>query len=530
MKNLNLLFCIFVCVYGIILNADSPFNRDIPTVRNFISQSYMATRPAYQRLAVFQPLWHDIIYTNCSAQKSAWQIIGMYADSSHRQRDIYYFFPSCREELLVAGDDFLNTIHIRDVRAEWLSLPSDFKGFMTIRPQQKQACAVVEYHKDLCDFFDIQFLKDYWISIIAPIVYMQNNMHLTQAISHHPDRTQDHDGPYDIRQAFCQPSWNFARICGTMRKTQWAELRMRLGKAYLAHDGFELIYFSGLSIPTSQEQQAYCMFYPVTGFNGHLGIELGFHAQLLLSRDDGLCACSLFVGLESMFLVHHKQYRTFDLIGKPWSRYLLFNRRGGPTDQNISGVNVLTRRIRVHPYTVADFVVAWRMKTTNYEMEVGYNVWGHGNEKLEFTRKCYDERFGCRSCCMLESCNCAPSGGCRPCRRTLCECGESEFGIAGQGPIDPAAPVWQASSACKSTIMHQAENDPVFIAIKDSDLDLYSGAARTTIIHSLYASLGRLWDNKMAQHFVGGGVFVDIPQQNSVLAMWGVWFKGGATF
>jgi len=512
------------------LRADSPFNPQHMSTRNYISQTYMMTRPIYQQVADEQSLWHNVVYYKQGAIRSALQMTAFYGNSSYLERSSYYFMPFCSNEAIVAGDDFDG---LRDIRAEWLQLPSDFKGYLSMRPWQRQASVLLQYNQDLKKLFHITFLSDYWVEVYAPIVYMENDLNLRQTISHYPTCTSNPNGPCTIYESFRNPNWFYLKICGKKRTVQLAEVRLRAGKAYIAKDGFELIYFSGLSIPTSKGLDPCYMFSPVTGFNGHLGMELGFFSQVLLSRDDHPYAFSLFVGLDSVFLFDREQYRTFDLIGKPWSRYLLFNQRHGPPNQNIPGVNVMTRKVKVHPYNVIDFACGGRIKTRCYEWEIGYGLWGHGKEKIEFTRQCYDERFGCKSCCMFEGCTQCAQGNtsmCRPCHRNLCECTESEFGIAGNGPLDPEADLWEASTACRSTIGFRAANDAAFEGIKDSDYDLYSGAARSAVVNQVYASVGRLWDEGEIEGFMGAGFFVDLPLKNSALEMWGFWLKGGANF
>lgn len=529
MKN-SLLFLCALVMHAAMLFADSPFNPHHMSTRNYISQTYMMTRPIYQRIAAEQALWHNIVYDKKGACRSALQVTAFYGNSSPLERSSYYFMPFCSDEAIVAGDDFHD---LRDIRAEWLQLPSDFKGYLRLKPRQRQASVLIQYNQDLKKVFNISFLSDYWVEVYLPVVYMENDLCLDQKISHFPTCSNNPNGPCNLYQAFCNCDWFYLKIGGKKRTAQLAELRLRLGKAYIAKNGFELIYFSGLSIPTSKAQDPCYMFSPVTGFNGHLGMEVGFFSQILLSRDNHPYAFSLFIGLESMFLFDRMQYRTFDLISKPWSRYLLFNRRHGPPNQNIPGVNVMTRKVNVHPYNVVDFAFGGRIKTDCFEWEIGYGLWGHGKEKIEFSRKCYDERFGCKSCCMFEGCTQCAQGNqsaCRPCHRNNCECTESEFGIAGTGPLDPDAAMPEASTACRSTIGYKAPNDLTFQGIKNSDYDLYSGAARSAIVNQVYASVGRLWQKEQGERFMGAGFFVDLPLKNSALEMWGFWLKGGSSF
>src|SRR5207244_8999669 len=103
------------------------------------------------------------------------------------------------------------------------------------------------------------------------------------------------------------------------------------------------------------------------------------------------------------------QLRTFDLVNKPWSRYMQYNRKNGPPNENIPGVNVLTLKTRVKPFGLFDFTMGMRVKTLHFEYELGYNIWGHAQEQLYLREEFISQ--------------------CRP-----------EFGIAGVGAINPTAP------------------------------------------------------------------------------------------
>lgn len=510
------------------VRGDSPFHRYPPPQDVFIGQSFMFTRPGYQRLSMKNSLWHSVAYNEKGPQEAAFQSIGYYQESSPYDYGPYYFMPSCKKEIMISGDDQKSNIYYRDVRAEWLNLPSDFVGFMSLCPAQRQAGAIIEYQQDFSRFTKNDFLNDYWLNISIPLVWVKNDIGLTQAIGNYGTPV---DGqPRDIRQAFRQCDWYYSKICGAKQLVEPAEINFRLGKAYLSKNNFQLIYYTGLSIPMSKGQDARYMFAPVAGYNGQLGLEVGFQGQIVLSKDEACCVFCLFAELESIFLLQDKQYRTFDLCRKPWSRFMLFNRRHGPPDQRIPGVNVLTRRVQVSPYTVVDFATGWRMKVGNIECEFGYGLWGHGTEKIEFLRKCQDERFGCRACYNIEPCD-QGTGICRPCHQTPCSCEESEFGIAGTGcRISPISGQCEATSACQSTINYQASNDDAFISIRDSDLDLLSASSRSAILHSAYASVGTFVHRGNITSFCGAGLAVDVPQRNSSLAGWSVWVKGGATF
>lgn len=242
------------------------------------------------------------------------------------------------------------------------------------------------------------------------------------------------------------------------------------------------------------------MFDPIAGYNGHWGWLAGVDMQVLLSTDDSPYSVCFFAALESVFLIHNSQYRTFDLVCKPWSRYLQYVRRHSLPDAYVPGVNVLTRKVRVHPYTLVDFACGWRVISDRLEFEIGYGIWGHGDEKIEL--KCG------------------------------AKCPENnDYGIAGLAPVG----FHEAVTASQSTIQNQAPYDhddqgvPIFVPVTESQLDLLSAASRSALNHKIFASIGRLHHGCLS-YLYGVGIYAEIPQWRTSLQSWGIWAKYGVTF
>lgn len=472
--------------------ADSPFQHK-PFDPTYSHQTFMFTRPAYQQASIQEGLWHSIIYEKKGTWKGAFRLTGIVQISNeftHKVRQ--YFLLPCREELLIAGDDVPEFFYDRDVRAEWLGLPSNFSGSMTANPHQKQFGFVFEFHQDLCSFTDINFLKEYWIRAAIPLMSVENELKVHTWGQHNLGA----ECPHTIEEALCQSTWHFAKMGCKHTVTEPSELNIRLGKNYLAHDFYQLTYFTGLSIPVAGRQKPEHLFYPFAGYNGHMGVEAGLHVQVPLSRELYPYACSMFFGIDNIFLVRDKQCRTFDLVDKPWSRYMLFSRIHGSPYEKIPGVNVLTRYVRVFPYGLADFSCGFRLRTDHVEIELGYNVWGHGSEKLQPVHHFHEE-----------------------------------FGIAGTDPItDPVTGIKEASTASKSTISFLAADDTTFVPICESDVDWKSGASRAAINHKVHITIGGLQNGEKFDGLFGMGVYFEFPQRDTALFSWGVWATVGATF
>ncbi len=73
------------------------------------------------------------------------------------------------------------------------------------------------------------FCIDYWVSIVMPIVAVQQNLALQQWNIHNPSSNH----PCDIIQAFNNPAWNFARMNGQKKQVAVADIFVRMGKNVL---------------------------------------------------------------------------------------------------------------------------------------------------------------------------------------------------------------------------------------------------------------------------------------------------------
>jgi len=506
MKKHLLLALIIGCAVGTILS-EHEYKHKIND--DEFSKTFMYTHPANQNLSMMQAGWHTFIYNKKTKNKTAAQFISFYEESLPNLRTGIYFLPVvCSNKVEVRGDN-ANDVLDRDVRSEWLRIDSDtFTGSLSLYPKQKQFGIRADIHQDLGNILNISLFEDYWINFSLPITIVENDIGFQQHdIGGKP--AFDAEGPHDLFEAFNQSEWRYGRI-PTKKLTAigLSELSIRVGRAYLARDNFQLIYYSGLNIPTTTKNNPKYLFDAYAGNNSNIGFITGVNFNLQTNRDTNCFYCCVFANLESTFFIRDTQYRTVDLKHKPWSRYLLFNKKGGPPDQLIPGVNVLTLKMRVRPYTMLDFSAGWRVGSDWFEGEVAYGIWGHGDEKV----------------------------------RPLCHFPEI-YGIAGTGEL----PDHTATSASKSTIKEQADNDRIptldcsgssptivcketFVTIDKKDLDFKSAASQSAFVHRFHMCGSFLNKCDIFDAFLSVGIYYEAPQNNAALNLIGVWAKCGATF
>ena len=455
--------------------------------RTYSARSFMFTKPAYWDIVAEQALWHDVVYNKQGHILGGLQFMPYYQRSMDLKRTSQYFLIDKKTELLVAGDDVIADLPIRDIRAEWLGITnSNFQGNLTINPRQEQFGFVFEYHQDLKRWLDFPFVRDMYISVIAPFCSVANNLNLRQFNIANPGTTF----PRNIIEAFDQPSWLFGKMNPkTKRRTNLAELKILLGTSYESRDYLQMNYNSILVIPIADKEHPEYLFDPVVGNNHHMGIGAAMNIQAPLNRDTTNVAFCFFLDLESIILIRNKQYRTFDLRDKPWSRFLLMNELEGYEPRtNVPGVNLMTYKAVIKPFNVVDFAMGWRTKTRNAEFEAGWGIWGHGYERIDHIKD-FDKVFG----------------------------------IAGTEP---------GTTASRSTISQQAPNDPddTFVPITPFDLDLQSGANPGTLNFRVFMSAGYVNNQRYHDTIFGAGWSIDLPYKNSTVQVWKAWIKLGATF
>ncbi len=147
---------------------------------------------------------------------------------------------------------------------------------------------------------------------------------------------------------------------------------------------------------------------------------------------------------------------------------------------------MLTREVKVHSYGVFDFSTGARLKHRYFELEAGYNIWGHPNERIEFFEPLIFNE-----------------------------------GIAGSTPC---------TTASNSTINNQAQDDTEFVTLCESDLDIHSAEGASALNHIFFFGGGAHHLEECFECFIGLGFFTEWPQKNRPLPSVGGWAKIGISF
>lgn len=468
-----------------------------------IARTFLLTRPAYRNIAAQNSLWHDMIFNACQPHSVAFQILPIYQKSLSTGGLTRYFLfdDACGDDhknfLVVKGDDEIaGNQYSRDIRAEWINLPSTFTGSFTVNPKQQQFGLWLEGYYSLKNLFTSELFKTIWLGVALPVHFVENSINLTE----YPPQvaqTPRPIAPVSIAQALSNPAWNFAKFGPKKKIFDVAELDFKIGSNFLDQDGFQLCLYTMAVAPLHGYANPEFVFSPALGTNRHFGYGTGLIMQLPLTRDIERCFLSFFFEIENIYFFRDSQKRTFDLKCKPWTRYLLLVNRDGTL--NIPAVNVLTLNARVRPFNMVDMTTGFRYQSCGAEFEVGFDVWARGREDVK-----------------------------------LKDCFSCDYGIQGVGYIDGTT---VPATASTSTIGVLGPNDinpftghEIFVPITGNDIELSSAAARGSINFRLHVAGGYTSYGPCALCFFGAGGFIEMPNYNTDFKRFGVWAKLGFGF
>lgn len=227
----------------------------------------------------------------------------------------------------------------------------------------------------------------------------------------------------------------FARMCkSSMKETRLADLRAELGWNFFQREDSHLGFNFQFAAPTGNRPNAGYVFDAIVGNGGHWEFGGGLTGSYVFWRNDAQDAhigAYLDASLTHMFATRQK--RTFDLVNKPLSRYMLamkfgapVNVTGGPNQQaslteleieagkpkaEFKGVynpvaNLTTMDVDVSVALQADIALWLNYTTGNLSFDVGYNFWGRSCEKVECVECDFDP-------CCVDLNICAPGQKCK---------------------------------------------------------------------------------------------------------------------
>ncbi|KKP35971.1 MAG: hypothetical protein UR26_C0001G0015 [candidate division TM6 bacterium GW2011_GWF2_32_72] len=497
-------FLIFLTIFTG-LNADTTSQDCIHFGSKYFGKSFMYTRPAYQSVSMVQSFWHAITHGKKSPFLAGFQAIAFGEQSISHVKTGYYFLPARKRVITVKGDgdDFVNNTFLeRDIRAEWLGLPSSFSGNFQIDPKQEQMGFWFEYSQDLKKFLSHSFFKYFSLNVVLPIIVeMKNNINFKEdVVGNNVGCLGSCVG--EIGEALSSCDMHYSRFSmKDLNKSGVPEIRLNLVSNYHNDKGFEVSSVTGVAVPVEKKPNIDYIFAPQLGNNRHFNFIAGANFQVPFSSQDAGYLFALFLDVESILALKNYEYRTFDLKNGVWTRYLLLREKDSA--RTIPGVNYLTIKAKVEPFNQVDLSVGLRYVCGHFSLDSGFGYWGHGDEKITVK----DKHFRANA-----------------------------YGIAGdEYEVESVKYYPSASLSTISTVSGTDSGsgfvrDSNFTYITKDDLDLKSCAATEAATYKFHIAAGFQGEGEQYAGFGGIGGFIETPHQNSALSKWGFWAKIGLTF
>jgi hypothetical protein len=326
--------------------------------------------------------------------------------------------------LIINGTDNAQ-VNAKEWMAENFLLPSDFTSTVTFKPLVQNILVDFDWYMGLD-----KWVKGLYFRLYGPVVNNRTNLRATEDITHAPVAVSDtyqagyfaqtdvatdqlfgsaleffHGDtlPGTINGITVAPlafaKWNG---CGHMSKTGFAELRGEFGWNYLREN-----YRVGLNIqaaaPTGTRPKGEWLLEPQIGNGKHweLGVGLSGHWTMWRSEDEEK-HFDLVLEADITHLFNAKQKRTFDLLGKPNSRYMLAEKltTNKGTTNSLSGdsnadlefanayspvANFSTRDITVNIGAQGDAIIMLNYTSRGFSWDLGYNIWGMSRENIHLS-------------------------------------------------------------------------------------------------------------------------------------------------
>jgi hypothetical protein len=331
--------------------------------------------------------------------------------------------------LVISGLETENRNNTKDWMAENFLLPRNFKSTITFSP------LVQDFLVDFNLYVGLdEWVKGLYFRIYGPVVNNRTNLRAKETLiepgTEAGNYTRGYFSPQSVvttdqlfRSALQFFSGSpliapidtitftpllFGKInpSRTHSKTGFAELRGEFGWNYL-HEDYHFGFNIQSAAPTGKRPNGEFLLEPEIGNGKHweLGIGLSGHWTMWRSEDEEK-HFDFIIEADITHLFNAKQRRTFDLIGKPNSRYMLAEKlvpidtdspnhltgasgSAGVEFGNIYSpvANFSTRDIGVTIGVQGDIIAMLNYTSRGFSWDLGYNFWGMSQEKIHLSNK-----------------------------------------------------------------------------------------------------------------------------------------------
>ncbi len=524
------------------------------------SRSHFSSRPQFQSAS--PEMVSPFRYQKNIAEKSSWggsfQAV-LFGGSSTDSDDLAeYLMPfgsssvSVSENLIADAANTLHAEHFNILSNDFFTdapyamrdrpaTKDSFKSSISMRPQEWSVGLGLKYHQIL---FNRKSNNPWWMSISSPLVHVERDVRLQETVENdggglaqvigatsmsqfiapftYPETAGVIQGLQSSMQgALVQPAWLYGKISSKEQsRTGFADVEVKVGNVMYQSLSAMLDVYAGVLFPTGNKDKAHYLFAPQVGNGRHVGIMVGGTFEWVIkSAEHSSWGFKYESAMNLQYLFANTQKRSFDLNGKPWSRYAeVYKDKAQATSAaalvptataeaffvrsllSTPGINVFTQDMHVNPgfnFTWNNGFVATH-KSWNFE--AGYNLHARESESVHL-------KHGWTEGPALK----APDGA---------------------GQTNPARDI--TASAVLNQLMPTTTVKSILnyddSIIKHSDLNLGSAAHPSLIAHTFYGSCGyRCQDSRLPIGCALGSSY-EFPGSNRALTRWAVWAKTDISF
>ncbi len=503
------------------------------------SHSFFSIRSPFQSASPERvTLFRDAALRKCDRYQGGLQAVVFGGESTNSKALARYFLPFDKDTLIFANDNAPGSLinglpnpNFRDVNAFFFNIQTtaiDFKSRVKFSPRHSYVGLGLDWKK----YFGSRECgpKRWWLEISLPIVHVRNEVKCIETIENlgvagaflGDDTGEPPVGASLVNRSVCEAfrglkpffvgamsggaitgsGFKFGKIDGAKSKNGIADIEFKVGYDFAQEECYHGDLYVGVVIPTGNKPKGEFVFEPIVGNNHHFALMWGgsFGYELWRSCDDRQDVRFEFE-INGRYLFRNTQTRSFDLVDKSWSRYMLVFREFA-NSQNVTpeeGINVFTQKLHVTPRYAQDFNCGLVYDICDWQAELGYNFWARQSEKVKLK-----EPFS-----------------------TTITIPDVSATIISADVINRATTV-KENFAGANLILGGNEALYNLNAWQESDLNLHSAVAPCAISHSVYGSFGRYCDmDDCWSLFAGMGGSYEFSSVNTVLNRWMVWCKIG---
>lgn len=427
----------------------------------------------------------------------------------------------------------------------------NFNSTITFCPEQKFAGIGLDWKQALWRNDDDS--ARWWMELSGPVLHVKNSMCMKENVTADGGGVAAVTSALDasprvanMTEAFKQSNWKYGKIvacgtscCGTttttttntcgcncgcecacdcccdMEKTALAFLELKLGYNEVITECCGLGSYIGVVFPTGKEACPGMVFSPMVG-GKHWGIMWGSEIGFTMWSNDDAAIRARFT-IDGRYLFRRDEMRSFDLVGKPWSRYMeMYENQAaaaaGTPYSGTSGINLMTRCVQVTPRGQVNINTGIAYEGKCFKAEIGHTWYGRQAEKI-----CPNWNFADTEYPVLKSY--AASGDVAK-ARTIRDRFVGVPDVINQGPdFSYNFAVYAGGSTAYN-----------LYKITKCDVDWNSAAHEAVLAHTIYGTLGYDWSDACYPTIVTVGGAYDFAESNASMRRWTIFGKLGVSF